>query len=71
MMRLEIDGQICSTTVTHSDDSSWCCVVERREKNSTGDDGVLFRANVEVFSISELIRQDEILRRKKQRSGED
>ena len=54
-MMVEIDGQLCSTRVTRNDDYSWCGVVERREKSETGDGGILFRANVEVHSISALI----------------
>jgi len=63
-MVLEIDGQLCSTRVTRNDDYSWCGVVERREKSTTGDGSIVFRANVEVHSISALIKQDDILRKK-------
>ena len=63
-MIVEIDGQVCSTQVTHKDNRSWCGVVERREKTAAGN--VVFRANVEVYSIDELIRRDEILRQRDQ-----
>ena len=65
-MIIEIDGQICSTEVTHCDSRSWRGVVERREKSATGEGKVLFRANVEVFSLDDLLRRDKILRQRDQ-----